>query len=79
MYLILISQIIDTLFLIQVVLGGAEYSQVAPRKSYIDTRDFSSAKELAEYLIFLDNNEQERLRYVYSTLEFAKKYSSKFK
>ena len=62
----------------QVVFGGADYSQVAPRKSYIDTRDFSSAKELAEYLIFLDNNEQERLRYVYSTLEFAKKYSSKF-
>ena len=62
----------------QVVFGGADYSQVAPRKSYIDTRDFSSAKELAEYLIFLDNNEQERLRYVYSTLEFAKKYYSKF-
>ena len=46
---------------------------MAPRKSYIDTRDFSSAKELAEYLIFLDDNEQERLRYVYTTLECAKK------
>ena len=48
--------------MMQVVFGGADYSQVAPGKSYIDTRDFSSAKELAEYLIFLDNNEQERLR-----------------
>lgn len=49
---------------VPVVFGGADYSQVAPRKSYIDTRDFSSAKELAEYLIFLDNNEQERLRFL---------------
>ena len=59
--------------MMQVVFGGADYSQVAPRKSYIDTRDFSTAKEMAEYLIFLDNNELERLRYVYTTLEFTKK------
>ena len=36
-----------------VVLGGANYSKIAPPNSYIDTNDFSSPKELADYLKYL--------------------------
>ena len=46
----------------QVVLGGADYSRVAPNNSYIDASEFSSPKELADHLLFLDGNETERLR-----------------
>ena len=41
-------------------MGGADYTRVAPRKSFIDIRDFSSPKELADYLMFLGGNETER-------------------
>ena len=39
--------------IIPIVLGGANYSLIAPPKSYIDTKDFSSPKELAKYLKYL--------------------------
>ena len=42
------------------MLGGADYTRVAPIKSFIDVRDFSSPKELADHLMFLDKNETER-------------------
>lgn len=42
---------------VPIVLGGANYSAILPRKSYIDIRDFASPKELAKYLIYLDKND----------------------
>jgi alpha-1,3-fucosyltransferase len=41
---------------IPIVLGGANYSSVAPHKSYIDVNDFGSVEKLAEYLKYLDSN-----------------------
>ena len=42
---------------IPVVLGGANYSSIAPPKSYVDVMDFSSVRNLAEYLRYLDGND----------------------
>ena len=39
-----------------VVMGGADYSKIAPPKSYIDQKDFSSPKDLAYYLKYLLKN-----------------------
>ncbi|KAJ8883966.1 hypothetical protein PR048_015822 [Dryococelus australis] len=39
---------------VPIVYGGADYQRIAPPWSYIDTRDFSSHKDLAEYLKRLD-------------------------
>ena len=43
--------------------GGGDYTKIAPDHSYINVEDFSSAKELAEYIEYLDNNETEYLSY----------------
>ncbi|XP_057368513.1 alpha-(1,3)-fucosyltransferase C-like [Daphnia carinata] len=42
---------------VPIVLGGADYSHFAPPHSYINARDFGSPKELADYLILLNNTE----------------------
>ncbi|KZS17598.1 Glycoprotein 3-alpha-L-fucosyltransferase A [Daphnia magna] len=42
---------------VPIVLGGADYSHFAPPHSYINVRDFGSPKELADYLILLNNTE----------------------
>ena len=39
--------------ILPIVLGGANYSQIAPPKSYINAKDFSSPKELAGHLKYL--------------------------
>ena len=39
-----------------VISVSEEYSKLAPRKSYIDGRDFTSAHDLAEYLLHLQEN-----------------------
>ena len=41
---------------IPVVLGGANYSEIAPKKSFINVNDFQSPAELAKYLLYLDAN-----------------------
>ena len=41
---------------VPVVLGEANYSQHAPPNSYINARDFSSPKALADYLKYLQSN-----------------------
>ena len=46
-----------------VVMGGANYTQLAPPHSYIDALDFSSIKELADYLVYLQGNETAYLSY----------------
>jgi alpha-1,3-fucosyltransferase len=43
--------------IIPIVLGGANYSRIAPAKSFIDVIDFQSIAQLAEYIKYLDQNE----------------------
>lgn len=40
-----------------IVMGGANYSQVAPPHSYINVMDYASPRDLAEYLLKLDQND----------------------
>lgn len=52
--------------MIPVVYGGSrmqDYSSIAPHGSYIDAKSFNSVKDLAKYLIFLDKNDSDYLRY----------------
>ena len=42
---------------VPVVYGGVDYTQFAPKGSFIDVRHFSSAKELADYLLYLNKNQ----------------------
>jgi alpha-1,3-fucosyltransferase len=42
--------------IIPVVLGGADYSNYAPRSAYIDVLDFETPRDLAKYLIYLSKN-----------------------
>ena len=46
-----------------IVFGGADYSKLAPPHSYINTNDFKSPKDLAEYIHHLNNNDSEYLDY----------------
>ncbi|QQP31686.1 Uncharacterized protein FKW44_025367 [Caligus rogercresseyi] len=48
---------------VPVVYGLSNYSAFAPPHSFIDARDFSSPKSLGEYLTYLDNNDEEYLKY----------------
>lgn len=50
-------------FVVPVVLGGADYSTVAPAKSYISVQNFTSPRQLAEYLDWLVSNPAEYLSY----------------
>ncbi|CAM1331782.1 FUT7 (predicted) [Pycnogonum litorale] len=48
---------------VPVVYGGADYKRLLPPNSYIDVGHFKTAKELAEYLLFLDKNDYLYMRY----------------
>ena len=49
--------------IVPVVLGGADYSKLAPEKSYIDARDFKSIADLAKYLKYLDKHPKAYAKY----------------
>ena len=49
--------------LVPVVMGGADYKALAIPGSYINVMDFPSIKKLAEYLLFLDQNDDEYNKY----------------
>jgi len=55
-------------------MGGGNYSQIAPAKSFIDVRDFSNIEELAKYLKYLDKNTTAYAEY----FEWKKYFSLKF-
>ena len=42
---------------VPVVLGGVDYDRFAPPHSFIDLRQFESAKQLADYLLLLDRSD----------------------
>ena len=52
-----------TMDIVPIVMGGANYSAIAPPGSYIDVNDFSSAQELAEELKRLSNAREEYLNF----------------
>ncbi|XP_078351112.1 4-galactosyl-N-acetylglucosaminide 3-alpha-L-fucosyltransferase FUT5-like [Oculina patagonica] len=49
--------------IVPVVLGGADYKKIAIPGSYIDILDFPSVKALADYLLYLDNNDTAYMEY----------------
>ena len=49
--------------IIPVTLGGANYSQMVPPSSYINALDFSSPRQLAQYLKYLAKHQREYLKY----------------
>lgn len=49
--------------IVPVVMGGANYSRIAPPHSVINVFNFSSAKQLAEYLLMLDKNDDKYNEY----------------
>ena len=44
-------------------MGPSDYWKMVAPYSYIDVNDFSTVKDLADYLIYLNNNEEEYLAY----------------
>ena len=48
---------------VPVVMGGANYSQMAIPGSYINVLDFDSVKDLADYLLYLDKNDTAYMEY----------------
>lgn len=49
--------------IVPVVLGGANYSEMAIPGSYINVFDFDSIKTLADYLVYLDKNDTAYMEY----------------
>ena len=48
---------------VPVVFGWADYAHIAPTGSYVNALDFDSVEALAKYLIYLDQSEDEYLKY----------------
>ncbi len=48
---------------VPIVMGGGPYARYFPEGSYIDVFDFESPEHLAKYLLFLDSNKEEYLKY----------------
>ena len=48
---------------IPILMGGGQFNRVLPPNSYIDVMDFDSPKALAEYLKYLDQNEDKYMEY----------------
>jgi alpha-1,3-fucosyltransferase len=49
--------------MLPIVFGAAKYSKILPPHSYIDALDFQTPKHLAQYLEYLDENEDRYLEY----------------
>lgn len=56
-------QMLD-LNIVPIVCGDGNYSAVGPPHSFINTKDFSSIKDLANYLKHLDQNDEEYIKYL---------------
>ncbi|KAK6195179.1 hypothetical protein SNE40_000656 [Patella caerulea] len=54
----------ESLDIVAVTRGGANYSKIAPAKTYIDTSDFKSVKDLANFLLYLDRNDTAYRQYL---------------
>jgi hypothetical protein len=49
--------------MVPVVYGMGSYAELAPPGSFINSRDFKTPKELAQYLLYLDSHTEEYLKY----------------
>ncbi|XP_055959467.1 3-galactosyl-N-acetylglucosaminide 4-alpha-L-fucosyltransferase FUT3 [Patella vulgata] len=65
----------QNLNLIVIVRGGGNYSHFYPKKSLLDTNDFTTTKELAEYIHYLDRNNTAYLEYLSNKAPFVAKDS----
>ena len=59
-----------------IFLGGANYSEIAPPKSYINVEDFSTPNQLADYLQYLVRNQTAYEEY-FQWKKYFKVYSTK--
>lgn len=59
--------------MLPIVMGGSNYSKIAPPHSYIDIRDFKSPEMLAKYLWYLDKNHEEYLSYFWWKYDYSVK------
>jgi hypothetical protein len=48
---------------VPIVLGGANYTATFPEKSFINMQDFSSMKNLSDYLLYLSETKSEYMKY----------------
>ena len=60
--------------MVPVTFGWVDYSLDGPPGSYINALDFDSVEDLANYLLYLDKNEDEYLKY----FEWRGKYNVQF-
>lgn len=49
--------------IVPIVRGGADYKNILPKNSFINTADFQSPKELAKYLAYLSKHPNEYAKY----------------
>ena len=56
--------IMDAPTTVAITMGGANYASLAPPLSYINIADFKSAKELANYLLYLNENDGNYLKFI---------------
>ncbi|XP_055958757.1 alpha-(1,3)-fucosyltransferase C [Patella vulgata] len=64
----------ESLDIVAVTRGGANYSKIAPAKTYIDTSDFKSVKDLANFLLYLDRNDTAYRQYLENKQSFESIY-----
>lgn len=62
---------------VPVVYGGANYKRIAPPKSVINVMDFKSVKDLANYILFLDKNPKEYIKFFEWKRHFVVETSNK--
>jgi len=55
---------INSLDIVAIVMGGADYSRYVPPGTYIDVRDFRMVKDLADYLLVLDSKPELYTQYL---------------
>ncbi|CAG7669571.1 unnamed protein product [Allacma fusca] len=59
--------------MVPIVFGGGNYDRIVPTGSFINANSFPSAKSLADYLLFLNSDDDEYLKY----FEWKKSYELK--
>ena len=60
--------------MIPITYGWADYAKIAPPHSYINALDFKSLKELANYILYLDKNDEEYLKYFWWKMNYGLVY-----
>ncbi|ELT97623.1 hypothetical protein CAPTEDRAFT_119285 [Capitella teleta] len=63
---------------IPVVLGAADYANILPKDSFIDSRDFGSVKEMADFLIKLTKDPERYNSYIENIHAYDCRFPMKF-